>query len=65
MSRIWNVCSEKKVNSFQEKKKKKLKNWGMLRHAASSEKLKNGLFVENGWRWGTITGKGQLDIPGL
>ena len=48
MSRIWNTYSAKKVNSFQEKKKKKVKNWGMLRHAASSEKLKNGLFVENG-----------------
>ena len=48
MSRIWNTYSAKKVNSFQEKKKKKTKNWGIQIHAASSEKLKNGLFVENG-----------------
>ena len=38
----------KKSKLVSRKKKKKVKNWGMLRHAASSEKLKNGLFVENG-----------------
>ena len=43
-------CLQRKKSNlrFNQKKKKKVKNWGMLRHAASSEKLKNGLFVENG-----------------
>ena len=48
MSRIWNTYSAKKVNSFQGKKKKKIKKRRIQIHAASSEKLKNGLFVENG-----------------
>ena len=38
----------KKSKLVSRKKKKKFKNWGIQIHAASSEKLKNGLFVENG-----------------